>query len=484
MNRQTVGSDRIYQQAMMDQQQQFGVAPVPPPSLVPVNTRESKKTDTMSWETNYPMQPRAQPTIRMSQFQRMQQPQVQVQQYQPRVQQQQIPMRPEETSYFKPTVNTSTTESQWGFSLKVGVNPFDVLGLPRNTNDESVVDDTYRKWALILHPDRGGDPKKLQEINAAYEKVKEMFMHAKNESFEMLKSRAEYDLMNTQQINGGFMTGTKNGQANPELAPLGNGKNFDFKRFNNVFETHRMWNPHDDGYGDRMVNSEYNRNNAGVPTVDDLIFQRNQDDKAQVLMVDGYGQLMDIQNKKEYNEYYNNMFQRHIMSDQYQQHQRQNLTSGAFGPNGSQHFGQTGMVVRREPESAEMFRTSTSLCTALSVDKIDDFSSPFNGGAGASVGSAGYTDYMKAFSTDSLITPHVANAQGNGILTVEQLERERAQLSHIPSQEVLRERNIREAQQREADMERWRRYTTHAEKIEEHNAAIRNLLPDRTHVRK
>lgn len=142
--------------------------------------------------------------------------------------------------------------------------------------------------------------------------------------------------------------------------------------------------------------------------------------------------------------------------------------------------GNHGMVVRREPESADsMYRSSTSLCTALSVDKVDDFSSPFSGGSGNAAGG-GYTDYMKAFSNDSLITPHVMNAQGNGIMTVEQLERERAQLSHLPSMELLRETNMRLAAEREADNERWRRYNQFDEQIEAHNTAIRNLLPTKS----
>jgi hypothetical protein len=489
MNRQTVGSDRIYQQAMMDQQQQMGVAPVPPNFLMPVNTRESRKVDQeMIMENNnnnnnnFVNNANNYNPARVSQFQRMMQvsQQAAVPSFTPRQQQSQfVPQQQASVSqgaaqHFNKS--SATGDSQWGFTTRIGVNPFDVLGLPRNTSDESVVDDAFRRWAMVLHPDRGGDPKKLEEISAAYEKVKEIFMHAKHESFELLKSRAEHDLSNMHKVNGGFTTGTQTAMANPSLAPLGNGRQFDNKTFNTVFQNHRMWNPHDDGYGSQMVQSQY----QGQPgqTLDQLMMQRNNDDLSRIQMVSGYEQLLHQPNNQQYTELYNNMFQRHILSDQYKEQQLKQL-QGTRSHN-------TGMVVYGEPESADnMFRSSTSLCTSLSVDKIDDFSSPFNGGAGAGTGGA-YTDYMKAFSTDSLITPHVYNAKGNGIMTVEQLERERAQLSHIPSAEVLRERTLREAREKEADQERWRRYQNHLEQIEQHNAAIRNLLPERsvTHPKK
>lgn len=234
-----------------------------------------------------------------------------------------------------------------------------------------------------------------------------------------------------------------------------------------------MWNPNDDGYGSQMLPSEYSGKVGSTASLEELQRMRDADQKASIYMVNGYNNLLDMTDKREYNRMLNGMFEQHVTSDDYNR-MLQQQTNNSFNK------GNFGMVVRKEPTHADMFRTSTSLCTALSVDKIDDFSSPFQSGGGVGSSGGGYTDYMKAFSQDSLITPHVANAQGNGIMTVEQLERERAQLSHIPSMELLRERNLQEAAEREADMERWRKFKTHDEKIEEHNAAIRNQLSDRS----
>lgn len=76
------------------------------------------------------------------------------------------------------------------------------------------------------------------------------------------------------------------------------------------------------------------------------------------------------------------------------------------------------MVRRSEPDTIDVMRNSTSMCSSLSVDKVDDFSSPFASGGGAAGGGA-YTDYMRAFSFDSMITPHTADAKGHGFKTVE-----------------------------------------------------------------
>lgn len=48
------------------------------------------------------------------------------------------------------------------------MDPYKVLGIERNSNSDQIKT-AYRKLAGIHHPDRGGDTKKFQEIQAAYE---------------------------------------------------------------------------------------------------------------------------------------------------------------------------------------------------------------------------------------------------------------------------------------------------------------------------
>lgn len=50
----------------------------------------------------------------------------------------------------------------------------------------------------------------------------------------------------------------------------------------------------------------------------------------------GYDQLMNIQKKDEYNKQLNNMFQSHILSDQYQRMQHQQYQAGQMAQAGTQ----------------------------------------------------------------------------------------------------------------------------------------------------
>lgn len=354
-------------------------------------------------------------------------------------------------------------------------NPFDTLGIPRTSTDEMLVNEVYRKWVGSLHPDRGGDPRRFQEITRAYKMVLEVIQHTKNESFEVLKRQAERDLMaNTDRAYragpGGTQGAVDAAAANPALAPLGHGESFNKTQFNQVFQEHRMWNPHDEGYGDHMVASEYGHRGGGKLTPEQMIMQRERDFLSQGGAHQEYEEdLLHKFNKNDFNSRFERQAQNY--DDRYAR-----LHGGGGGR------ANTSMVVRTEPEEMTMLRNMGARCTTLSVDKIDDFSSPFlGGGAGpsGSGGGGGYTDYMRAFSKDALITPHVADVQGHNYKSVKELEAERANLSFIPSAELLQDRARQEAALKEQDEMRWRNYLNHQEKIEAHQASIRNVLSDR-----
>tara|TARA_Y100000389_G_scaffold181569_1_gene197341 strand:- start:11688 stop:12665 length:978 start_codon:yes stop_codon:yes gene_type:complete len=50
------------------------------------------------------------------------------------------------------------------------MNPYSVLGVSHDSSKEDIKK-AYRKLAMKYHPDKGGDPKKFQEINNAYEEL-------------------------------------------------------------------------------------------------------------------------------------------------------------------------------------------------------------------------------------------------------------------------------------------------------------------------
>ena len=50
-------------------------------------------------------------------------------------------------------------------------NPYDILGV-KPGDDEQKIKNAYRKLAKEHHPDTGGDVKKFQQVNEAYEHIK------------------------------------------------------------------------------------------------------------------------------------------------------------------------------------------------------------------------------------------------------------------------------------------------------------------------
>lgn len=51
-----------------------------------------------------------------------------------------------------------------------------LLGLPRQTT-RAEIREAYRKKAVTLHPDRGGDPQKMKALNEAYQLLMEYCDH-------------------------------------------------------------------------------------------------------------------------------------------------------------------------------------------------------------------------------------------------------------------------------------------------------------------
>jgi DnaJ-class molecular chaperone len=72
------------------------------------------------------------------------------------------------------------------------MNPYDTLGVPRDSNEETVKK-AYRKLALVYHPDKNSDPDaaaKFQEISKAYKDItsKEITQHDFPDIFDIFNA--------------------------------------------------------------------------------------------------------------------------------------------------------------------------------------------------------------------------------------------------------------------------------------------------------
>lgn len=331
-------------------------------------------------------------------------------------------------------------------------NPYDILGIPRSTTDEEVVNSAYRKWAAMLHPDRGGDPARFQVVQDAYRRIKEQLDYARSESFEELKMRAEREL-------GDFNT-PGGGEVRQELAPLGAGSAFDKSTFNQVFHENRMWNPNEDGYGDKMEGSTFSSSYDKLKDIPSEVLHARDVLVTPTVMAPAptfnTGNLVS----------FNSAFKQNAAQLQTKRAPTQSL------------------VKRVEPESLGMCKAGVaSTCSSLSYEKVEDFSSPFSAGSAAAVG---YTDYMKAFSEDALVTQPTGFDAGYGRSgNVSDAEYRQAvnkiqQISFVPDVELINAKAKQDAYEREQDELRFRNFLKRNEDIDERHRHLRNVLPERS----
>jgi curved DNA-binding protein len=72
---------------------------------------------------------------------------------------------------------------------------YDILGVPHTaTSDE--IKKAYRKLAMQHHPDKGGDPAHFQQINAAYETLKDSNKRAKYDMFRNSPNVKDFSFYN------------------------------------------------------------------------------------------------------------------------------------------------------------------------------------------------------------------------------------------------------------------------------------------------
>jgi curved DNA-binding protein CbpA len=345
-----------------------------------------------------------------------------------------------------------------GFEGAAPPLPWDVLGIPRNTLDEKVIQSAYRKYAAIHHPDRNGNAKAFHAVNVAYNELMDKVKHSKESSIGEMKKQATRDLASL---------GIAEGPANNKAAPLGHGAGFNMAQFNSLFAEHRLWNPEQDGYGEHMVSDDYssgamggvgggNGNGGGAKMTPQQMLAAREQALRVPLSTNDNSSLRQNFNPQNFNEHFSR-----FAAEGVSRH-----------PHGAQPS--TSLVRRVEPEYIEL---SGGKGSSLSVEKISDFSSPFAAGSGN--GGGGYTDYLKAYSVDALITPHVSDSDVKMYGSVKDLEQERANISFVPDPELVDAWANQEAYEKEKEEQRQQNFLKYQESGYSAFLRLKNVLSDK-----
>lgn len=282
-------------------------------------------------------------------------------------------------------------------------NPFEILGI-QPTQDEALIKKAYKKQSLRYHPDKGGDEYNFGLVTKAYLYI--------TKRLEKLKIRVS----DQNELRDQF----KNYQSSNRQSVYVDKNNFDRKRFNEVFEQHKLDNPNDAGYGDMMETSDRSKEPDKIPT----------------------------------NNLFNGKFNRDLFNDM-------------FANEKSEANTKRDVIVYDEPQA---LISGNLNYFELGQGQIDDF------GSTESVSGVGYTDYKKAHGTDSiLIDP--SKIKFKTYKDIDDLKQDRSSMSYESSPEERRKLRLREARQELYEQERLMRLEEYDQKAENvHNAMTRVFL--------
>ena len=121
------------------------------------------------------------------------------------------------------------------------LNPYDVLGVPRGS-DFDTVKKAYKKMLIYTHPDKTGDAQSFMLVHKAFNYIQSM--HKETKSFENApKTKVSYN-DNVEKPKNIF-----------------NDTNFDSNKFNKFFENNKITgiDPYNKGYSNMMHSSSKNR---------------------------------------------------------------------------------------------------------------------------------------------------------------------------------------------------------------------------------
>lgn len=292
------------------------------------------------------------------------------------------------------------------------IDALNLLGLSPGFTIEQLKS-AYRKTAVKCHPDRGGDAAQFELVTKCYmsllEKMRSSSQQLPTSSTSSTSNMSTFEMRNStpRGVSGGILAidnGINTFSGNKE--PLLDAKKFDAKLFNKIYEQNKLWDPNDDGYDDWFKSGEDNNSNAQ-------------------------------KNKKNPPELFGKKFNIDVFNSTFEESAIKNATAKS-----------SAIVEYNEPTAIISGRTGFT--DVANVNSINDFSKLSGDGT---LNGIGYTDLKRAYG-DGETSLHPGQVSRKEYRSLEELKRERENISYKMSVEDERIEKMKKRMEEEAEIRR------------------------------
>jgi len=277
------------------------------------------------------------------------------------------------------------------------INPYNVLNLNENFTLEDLKKN-YKQLAFANHPDKGGDPDIFNLINKCFKKLTKVYKSREEGKRQFYDLKKEFNahinqetVMAHNELNSPYNPLVNNyedisnnniklNQIKQELKDNRSGndkmKGLTMNQFNSLYETTRIDESYDKGYGSLMM--------AHSDIREDI----------------------DIEQKKDYNK--GNKFNANMFHNDFD----------------NQKLNRVNKSLVKYKDKQDIFNLSSLGCYDISNKEIDDFS-----GQNDDNKKLQYTDYLKAHSTNKLIDHNLVKERKE-YNSIDECEADRANISY------------------------------------------------------
>ena len=318
-------------------------------------------------------------------------------------QQQQMPSN----MFFQSDMNSQQSHQQQSLpqlpSGRPKLDPYKILKLSKNF-DEKTLKKAYLRAAMKAHPDRGGSPQAFQQVSIAYTILQKKLKEREN-------NHDHHDMR-----DGSKQYAEK--QANQPKVNVNMTENFDVDVFNQIYETNKIPEVYDEGYGSWM------KDTPALESEQDKMFQ---------------------------NGFNKDMFNATFEKYKHEQSQR------------TPH----NQLALREPEVRISMANQDSLMT-LGQGKISNF--------GGQTDNLSYTDYKQAFTDGStLIDTSTVDVSGRSN-SIGGIKSQRSNVSYTLSPQDQQRLALQQMQEKQEEQKRVQRLNVYDQRQAESYEKIHSML--------